>query len=762
MNARVAAAVAALVGAAAGLSGIQDPDVWMHLRTGQLIATTGAIPTVDVWSHTRAGAPWITHEWAFELLTYALWSVGGVAGVVGLQVGLSAAIGALLVAVGRAAGAGPGGALVAAVAGLVAAAPRLVARPHLASAIGVALVTWACLRDRERRDDRLWLVVPLTVVWANLHAGVVLGLLIVTVFALEDASRGRTRGLGVAAAAVVAAFVNPHGWRALGYPGLLLQAEAEGRLRLVEMLPPVFPEPVHAVAAAFGVVAVVAAARGHRPGAALAALAALGLALGLTRRRASLDMALLVAPWFAAAASVVGARAAEVLRGGAAPAIGAAALGALAALGWRPTIEVSGEHLPVDAMAFVTRAGLAGQLYNTHLFGAWILWAHPERKVFFDGRNEVFLDLFDEVRDTPLAALSDRYGLGVAVIGYPSDEDRAAAPLVADEAEGFVADPSWRLVWFDDIARVYARAIPENEAAIAKYGYVTLRPGWTDLGYLAATMTSPAGEARVGEETQRALAEAPTSRVAKAHRAEYLRLVGQWEASLALFRELPRDAFALGREGAVHLQLGRAEEARAAFEAVIALEPENPTAWSNLALAKRRGGDLPGARAALERAVAIDPTMLAARRNLALVLTDAGDPGAAAAQAEVDALEERLAREAFGRGQQLLEAGDAGRAAVELATAAGLRPQNANTQYLLGVARHLAGDAPGAERALREALRLAPTHPYAKLELADVLGSNGHPDDAVALLESFLAGGPEPKWASVAERRLAALRGGSP
>ena len=51
---------------------IADPDFWWHLRTGQLILQTHAIPHTDPFSYTMVGKPWITHEWLSEIIIYVL------------------------------------------------------------------------------------------------------------------------------------------------------------------------------------------------------------------------------------------------------------------------------------------------------------------------------------------------------------------------------------------------------------------------------------------------------------------------------------------------------------------------------------------------------------------------------------------------------------------------------------------------------------------------------------------------------------------
>src|SRR4051794_34084904 len=52
-----------LIAVAALFQPALDPDLGWHLRTGQLILASHAIPRTDPFSFTRAGAPWVEQEW---------------------------------------------------------------------------------------------------------------------------------------------------------------------------------------------------------------------------------------------------------------------------------------------------------------------------------------------------------------------------------------------------------------------------------------------------------------------------------------------------------------------------------------------------------------------------------------------------------------------------------------------------------------------------------------------------------------------------
>src|SRR5258708_40316895 len=45
------------------------------------------------------------------------------------------------------------------------------ARPHIFTLLFLVISMWLIAADRRRPSRRIWLLVPLTVVWTNLHGG---------------------------------------------------------------------------------------------------------------------------------------------------------------------------------------------------------------------------------------------------------------------------------------------------------------------------------------------------------------------------------------------------------------------------------------------------------------------------------------------------------------------------------------------------------------------------------------------------------------
>ena len=59
-----------------------DPDLWWHLRTGQLIVQNHAVFHADPYSFTRFGQPWVDHEWLSQVLMFGLYRLAGWGGLI--------------------------------------------------------------------------------------------------------------------------------------------------------------------------------------------------------------------------------------------------------------------------------------------------------------------------------------------------------------------------------------------------------------------------------------------------------------------------------------------------------------------------------------------------------------------------------------------------------------------------------------------------------------------------------------------------------
>jgi hypothetical protein len=192
----------------------RDSDVWWHLAMGHYIIAHG-IPAVEPFSFLHAANPWVGQQWLYEVGLARVVDLGG-PGLASLIMGVVASS-ALLIAVlsipRHRRPAGPWMAAALLLSALVAA--QLVGvRAQVISLFGAAVVLYVVMRWRSGSTRILLVLPPLFLVWANLHAGFIIGLGIAVVALLTARTAGRrSRALLAAAiaAGVLATLANPAG-----------------------------------------------------------------------------------------------------------------------------------------------------------------------------------------------------------------------------------------------------------------------------------------------------------------------------------------------------------------------------------------------------------------------------------------------------------------------------------------------------------------------------------------------------------------------
>jgi hypothetical protein len=163
---------------------LNDGDTLWQIRTGEWILNHHAIPAIDPFSFTAGTRPWFAHEWLAETLLAVAWRAGGMHGVMVLAataVGLTAAI--LLRFLRRFL---PGIYAVAAlVVALGNAAPSMLARPHLLAWPCLVLWCGGLITARAGRNAPSFWLLPVMLLWVNLHGSFLIGLLLPAAFMVE-------------------------------------------------------------------------------------------------------------------------------------------------------------------------------------------------------------------------------------------------------------------------------------------------------------------------------------------------------------------------------------------------------------------------------------------------------------------------------------------------------------------------------------------------------------------------------------------------
>jgi len=198
-----------------------DGDTGWHIRTGEYILANHSVPTHDLFSFSRAGAPWFAWEWLSDILFAGLFAIGGLKAIVlfaGTVIVAYATV-VLRYTIWRGANS-----LLAAVAMLLAvggSSMHFLARPHLATLLFLPLSLWIIEADRRQPTRFVWLLVPLTALWTNLHGGFLVFLACLAILVAGSAAEaflGRKRWNAVPRygalflACSAASFLNPYGW----------------------------------------------------------------------------------------------------------------------------------------------------------------------------------------------------------------------------------------------------------------------------------------------------------------------------------------------------------------------------------------------------------------------------------------------------------------------------------------------------------------------------------------------------------------------
>jgi hypothetical protein len=233
-----------------------DQDLWWHLKSGWYILTEKALPRTNTFTIT-ADAPWIDHQWGFQILLYKIWDSLGAGGVIALKCIVGGAAWAILV---RAAT--PPGAFLALLPflalGAVASNERMTDRPELFSYLFLSLQLALLLRWRRSPSTAPLIgLVAIQALWANFHALSVVGVGVVGAFFVGetaaatfprrgDASAGRpppTRGqlirLGLTGAACAAALAaTPYGIEGAFFPFTLSGQLHNPHIAIAEFMSP--------------------------------------------------------------------------------------------------------------------------------------------------------------------------------------------------------------------------------------------------------------------------------------------------------------------------------------------------------------------------------------------------------------------------------------------------------------------------------------------------------------------------------------------
>lgn len=468
------AMLAGLLGALAVLtvrSRFDDPDMWWHLKTGQIIWDTHTIPVTDIFSYTTGHHTWVPHEWLSQLLVYGAYRLGGYSG---LMLWLCFFSAALLIAGYALCSLYSGNAKVGFLGALIIwffATSGFSIRPQMIGYFLLIIELLLLHLGRTRNPRWFFCLPPLFAVWVNCHGSFLLGLALAGMFLFcsffnfrmgslvstrWDLHQRRVMALMIVLSAA-ALFLNPIGLKQVLYPLDTILHQPVG-LGLVEEWLPLRMNEARGVGllAVLGCIFLITLTQKSELFLHELVALVIGTWLAVDHQRLVFVFGILAAPVLSRLFSASwDTYAAEQDR----PLLNAVFLAAslLAAFWGFPSYRYLAtqvdQHSPVRAIEFIQTHHLSGHMLNEYVYGGYLIWAAPDHPVFIDGRSDVFewTGVFSKfagwatLQSDPNQLL-DTYGISFCLLARNSPMVHVLSLL-----------HNWKVAYSDNVAVIFVR-----------------------------------------------------------------------------------------------------------------------------------------------------------------------------------------------------------------------------------------------------------------------------------------------------------------
>lgn len=618
--------------ACTGIRTVSNDAAWTHLAAGK-----AGLEKTDTQSFTREGEAWVNSSWLYDVILNRVWQDANPWLAVLIHVALVVAAFLLLLPAAREWG-GPVSISLALLLSTWLLAPRFEVSPALAGMFFASL--FIAVLEKERR---LWVLpavlIPVQILWTNMQAGFLIGPALCLIYTIEAfqfdaatrAARGKNPAVVLAALTVilfVVTLINPYG---VGAHRAAIASWGSVASAFTGTWISPFNTPSQSVIRHLVTLAMLTGAAGllmqrKKLPTALTTVAVLS-AFVLIFFRLKLDsfiwFALLAFPFFCLSLSAVGENFGGFLerRRNASPEALQARTGIAVLLLVLFTIfqfvtnrfynaeqscsrfgfGVEQDVFPAQAMAVIGHADFPARAVNMVRDGAYLAYHLPERKVFTDGREDLYGAAF-------------YHALNLALRGDPEQWE---ALLTKWEPEALIlnmCDPSasaithhllmtgkWMLAYFDGTTAIFATPESGLQEKIAAEGYQAEGLKSIDRAF---------AEAENGGWLIRRPASA---RLAGAGQLFVnMRRYPQAEAVYTrLTDSVPGFAQAWYNLGISQISQDRAEDAAKSFDRVVGLQRKNALAWLWLSRAHAVLGNQTEARYAFTKGMRLNNTLAA-------------------------------------------------------------------------------------------------------------------------------------------------------
>jgi hypothetical protein len=451
---------------------LADPDIGWHLRNAQLLFQQHEFIRHDSYTFSLSGAPWINPEWLSEVFYYAAWRWFGISGLEAFSILLLEllTIGVCFLAWQR----------THSLRAAVLAATIFLLFSSVTTGPRTQLCGWLCcivllaLLEQFRtagpgRRTHVWALPFLFALWINLHGSWPIGIVLLVAYIACSwlaFSRGlilsiawtpaqRNHLLVITALSFAALFVNPYGWRLVGYP-FVVAGHHPLTMAIVQEWQSLDFHPLRG-RLVFLVVAALLFARAfsaRRWTLYDTVSRFIAVSAGFTYSRFLLLTGIILCPQLADEMTFVGKDDPSVEK----PVLNTAIIAMVAlyiVLAFPNKQELTrqqNELYPAGAVAYLQQHPATGPVLNEFNWGGYIIWNLPNQPVFIDTRTDVF-------EETGLLKnYMDLVSLHQPVDTFHNSQFQYVFfPVAATLTESLKRSPNWSIVYQDDIAIIFKR-----------------------------------------------------------------------------------------------------------------------------------------------------------------------------------------------------------------------------------------------------------------------------------------------------------------
>ncbi len=499
---------------------IFDLDIWLHLKTGEFILQNKIIPGKDIFSFTLNAKPWLDHEWLFQAISYLIYNKWQAEALISFQCYIIILSFLVLFLMGRKKIKSYMAAGVFLFMAAYACVSRFNIRPDIISMLFFSLFLYLLRFHIDKKI--IWLLVPIQVFWVNFHGYFFLGPAVILLFILAESLRRKCKFLPwqwkeefaldgavykrlkiVFFFVVLMCIFNPRGWEGAFYPFGVFKEIISGRnqvfFKYIQELRPTFQANNYLGNIYY-----------------LLILFCLSLML-VNFKKLKLIELFLVIFFFLFALTVrnvaffafvgylviisymgqtirrVSAKVKLEIRSGQALHFLIKSGLAIFFIAWiwlrinaivhdgyydfaknKFISLISGvdeRRYPKGAVDFVLSNNINANLFNDLNSGAYLIGrAYPKRRVFIDGRTELYgLEFFRQYQDMMQAkaqafeSITNKYNITAILLSLASDS-------LPEIISYLYKNPQWKLVFFDDSGLVFLKNTPSNKDLIEKHG----------------------------------------------------------------------------------------------------------------------------------------------------------------------------------------------------------------------------------------------------------------------------------------------------